>query len=250
MAGHKKAVPVLDATGQAPEADEDERLSTLGRAVALDEHLCHVQDQARALAEALDEPEAEALALAGRWHDLGKAHPAFQTMLRDHFDDPAAAAGRLWAKAPRGGRPDYRVDGEPRPHFRHELASMLAWLAHAGDHPQADLVAYLILAHHGKLRLRLRALPGENPPPDERLFCRGLWAGDQLPAASVCDQAVPATTLALDLMQLGDGPSGPSWSSRTQALLEAHGPFRLAWLETLVRLADWQASAAEQEGAT
>ena len=246
-AGHKKPVPVLAAAGQAPEADEDERLTTLGRAVALDEHLCHVQDQARALAEALEAPEAEALALAGRWHDLGKAHPAFQTMLRDHFDDPAAAADRLWAKAPRAGRPDYRVDGQPRRHFRHELASMLAWLAHAGDHPQADLIAYLILAHHGKLRMRLRALPGETLPPDDRLFCRGLWAGDQLPAARVCNQEVPATTLALDLMQLGDGPSGPSWASRAQALLEAQGPFRLAWLETLVRLADWQASAAEQE---
>jgi CRISPR-associated endonuclease/helicase Cas3 len=47
-------------------------------------------------------------------------------------------------------------------------------------------------------------------------------------------------------MQLGDGPCGPSWSARTQRLLAELGPFRLAWLEALLRIADWRASEAEE----
>jgi len=53
---------------------------------------------------------------------------------------------------------------------------------------------------------------------------------------------VPSLTLRLDVMQLGEGAMGPSWASRAAGLLERWGPFRLAWLETMVRLADWRAS--------
>ncbi len=53
--------------------------------------------------------------------------------------------------------------------------------------------------------------------------------------------------LDLDLMRLGDGACGPSWSARAQALLGDLGPFRLAWLEALLRIADWRASEAEEE---
>jgi len=58
---------------------------------------------------------------------------------------------------------------------------------------------------------------------------------------------VPACTLNLDLMRLGEGPHGPSWTTRTRRLLNALGPFQLAWCEALVRIADWRASRAEQE---
>jgi CRISPR-associated endonuclease/helicase Cas3 len=47
-------------------------------------------------------------------------------------------------------------------------------------------------------------------------------------------------------MELGEGEQGPSWTARVLNLLEHHGPFQLAWLETLVRLADWRASGEEQ----
>ncbi|RMF75158.1 MAG: CRISPR-associated endonuclease Cas3'' [Acidobacteria bacterium] len=245
---HKKTVPAVPAPEAIPEADEDERLTTLGRAVPLPEHLCHVETHARDLGEVLAPEQVETLSTAGRWHDLGKAHPAFQHAVQAAFDDPEQARTKLWAKSPRlDGRLDYGVDGQPRRHFRHELASMLAWLAHHDGAPEADLIAYLILAHHGKLRLRLRALPGENEPSDGRLFCRGVWAGDRLPPLSACKEAVGETELQLDLMRLGLGAQGPSWTERTAALLQQYGPFRLAWLETLLRLADWRASRAEQE---
>lgn len=46
--------------------------------------------------------------------------------------------------------------------------------------------------------------------------------------------------------ELGDGPQGPSWTTRTQTLLKVLGPFQLAWCEPLVRIADWRASRQEQ----
>ena len=48
-------------------------------------------------------------------------------------------------------------------------------------------------------------------------------------------------------MELGwDETTGESWTERTRDLLTRFGPFRLAWMETLVRLADWRASAKEE----
>jgi len=58
---------------------------------------------------------------------------------------------------------------------------------------------------------------------------------------------VNSIRLRLDLMELGEGEMGPSWTARTQQLLDTYGPFRLAWLEALVRIADWRASGMEQE---
>ena len=50
-------------------------------------------------------------------------------------------------------------------------------------------------------------------------------------------------------MELGwDSITRESWTERTRGLLARFGPFRLAWMETLVRLADWRASAKEREG--
>jgi CRISPR-associated endonuclease/helicase Cas3 len=48
-------------------------------------------------------------------------------------------------------------------------------------------------------------------------------------------------------MQLGEG----SWLERTLRLRDdpALGPFRLAYLETLVRVADWRASEEERRNA-
>ena len=181
---------------------------------------------------------------------MGKAHPAFQYMLRQAMEEPGTGP-TLWAKSGgRGGRPVYALETagglERRPHFRHELASMLAWLAHHGGGPDADLVAWLILAHHGRLRGRLRALPDEPVPADDRLFARGVHDGDRLPPLEIPGEGtLPETRLSLDLMRLGGGPLGPSWTARAEALLHDHGPFRLAWGETLVRLADWRATRME-----
>ncbi|MEX2281205.1 MAG: CRISPR-associated endonuclease Cas3'' [Gemmatimonadota bacterium] len=260
------AVPVqivADANALTVEAIDDEHRSLLTHAVTLPRHLADVEDAAQGLCESLAVAETPAVIRAARWHDVGKAHEAFQTMLRTaHRNATGADLGEaLWAKSgsmpdpatgqPRKpGRPNYWIAGEakPRRHFRHELASALAWLARHDGEPDADLIAYLIATHHGKVRLSLRALPKETEPPDARMFARGVWDGDSLPEVRFEDgETLPMTILHLDLMRLGEGPRGASWTTRTQRLLKIHGPFRLAWLEALVRIADWRATRIEQE---
>ena len=128
---------------------------------------------------------------------------------------------------------------------------MLAWISHRQNEPDADLIAYLIAAHHGKVRMSLRAVPEEQAPPQpERRYARGIWEGDSLPSIELPAEAIPETTLRLDLMEFGEGDMGPSWTDCVQRLLDAYGPFRLAWLEALVRIADWRASKKEQEDRT
>jgi CRISPR-associated endonuclease/helicase Cas3 len=219
----------------------DDRRSLVARNVELTHHLRDVEAAAARLCQSLGGIEKQAAVLrASRWHDVGKSHAVFQATM--HECPLAEVPGKtpLLAKSPSRSR-------HLRKHFRHELASMLAWLEQAGNTEDADLVAYLIAAHHGKVRLSLRAIPEEKGPDGQR-FARGVWEGDELPEIAMAGQEpVLATRLRLDLMELGEGDMGPSWTARTQQLLDTYGPFRLAWMETLVRIADWRASGAEQE---
>ena len=159
-------------------------------------------------------------------HDWGKAHEVFQLACAD------AESSRLWAKAP-------RMTSYARKGFRHELASALALLASG----HSDLTAYLAAAHHGKIRLSLRAMPGEDVPEGRR-FARGIWEGDALPETLGKD----SVELSLACMELGDSEFGASWTERAAGLLEKWGPFRLAMMEALIRTADWRASAHPQGG--
>ena len=212
-------------------------------AVPLTAHLGHVMAEGERLCDALGIAGDKAeIARAARWHDVGKSHATFQERLGVSASDP------LLAKAPH-----YDVT-RGRPYFRHELASALAYLSHAGWSRAADLVAYLIAAHHGKVRMNLRALPAESPAtsadgnPDARRFARGVWGGDELPVVELAaGEKWSGGALTLSVMELGDDArTGASWTERTHSLLERYGPFRLALLESLLRIADWRASAAEE----
>ena len=112
------------------------------------------------------------------------------------------------------------------------------------------MVAYLIAAHHGKVRLNLRPLPAERPATGEGSprFARGVWEGDVIPSVDLGGGEWTGGALVLSVMELGEHPeTGASWTERTRNLLSQYGPFRLAWLEALVRIADWQASAKEEQ---
>lgn len=233
----KPPVPIIvpETRVTEPTYNEDGR-SQQSLPVMLAAHLGHVATQAQRLSHAVGETEhADSVICAGRWHDVGKAHKVFDATM--HCCDEAPEG--FLAKSPCRGR-------HARRFFRHELASMLAWLAQHNGEPDADLVAYLIAAHHGKVRMSLRAMPTEKADDGIQRFARGVWEGDVLPALEFDGEHSAETTLRLALMELGEGEQGPSWTARTLRLLGEHGPFRLAWLETLVRLADWHASAAEQ----
>ena len=251
--------PVPPLVNLVREAEAEEGLGddppeeTAGTWVSLEEHVCHVAERLRCLLAGLGrhfQPwEWQALEVAALWHNLGKAHPVFQEALLASASAPQPRPGVLWAKAPMtpGARPRYE-----RPNFRHELASALAVLAapqtaHGLEGASLDLVAYLVAAHHGKVRMVIRSLPGEKRPDNpERRFARGVWDGDQLGPVAFDGLSVPLITLDLSLMEAGRGPDGrPSWAERTLRLRDRVGPFRLAFLETVLRAADWGASAEE-----
>ena len=228
--------------------DEDPR-SAIGVPVPLTAHLEHVATEAEALSHvlAVDPQTRGAIVRAARWHDLGKAHSVFQNTMSRGLPGPDAGGGGLLAKTV---GTNMRHD---RAFFRHELASALAFLEHERWSRDADLVAFLIAAHHGKVRMNLRALPRESAPTGERSgsrFARGVWEGDELPSVELgAGERWEGGSLTLSIMELGwDEATRESWTERTRDLLDRFGPFQLAWMETIVRLSDWRASAKEQEG--
>lgn len=227
------------------------------RWVSLAEHLADAEREARALIagcaellSGLPAPALESVALAARLHDIGKAHPVFQETLRSSLD----AAGRdpgpgPWAKSPQGG------GRHSRSYFRHELAGALM-LLQAGksllrEAAEPDLVTYLVGAHHGKVRVSVRSVANEAERQPHRIL--GLEEGDTVPGFELAGAAaVPMTRLDLSPLTLGAAAgSDESWGSRVLRLRDRAdvGPFRLAYLEMLVRVADWRASARYREDA-
>jgi CRISPR-associated endonuclease/helicase Cas3 len=220
--------------GPPPEALDRDFESGPWQSIA--EHTDEVLTELAEILESLplDEAIRRTLFDAAVHHDWGKAHEVFQAGL----PDGAPEDGVLWGKAP-GKWKSYA-----RRRFRHELASALAMIAADMD----DLPVYLVAAHHGKVRLSIRSFPGEEPPPDDstRLFARGVWDGDTLPQVALGNGIVaPTMKLSLECMQLGRSRDDQSsWTERMLKLRDdpKFGPFRLAYLEALLRAADMRAS--------
>ena len=248
--GGAGVVPVVPRkAGQSEEREEaigEDPLSELlasKKWVTLSTHGADARRAAEEIMRDLPIPAdiAAVVIAAAHAHDLGKAHAVFQDTMRTGYEgsDPGP-----WAKS--GKRTSHRRRG-----FRHELASALAWLTN-GQEQERDLVSYLLAAHHGKVRVSIRALPGDEAPRGEpnRLHARGVWEGDELPEVDLGEGLrVPSTTLSLTPMQMGRREGAPSWMEMTIALRERFGPFRLAYLEALVRAADVRASMREEAGA-
>jgi CRISPR-associated endonuclease/helicase Cas3 len=242
--------PTQDRRADAIDTDPDSATATW---MELTDHLTRARSAAVDLTRhtgTLDAPAAaaDAIVAAAALHDVGKAHEIFQERLLatiDDGDDDELEQRRdtTWAKSARRsrGRPH---DGH---HFRHELASVVALLNLDGDAPlpseARDLTLYLIAAHHGKVRLVVRSAPEEQPPPEvprESRTVLGVVDREILPAVRTPMRTLPSVSLELSVLDVI-----PSWTERCCALRDdpTLGPFRLGFLEALVRIADWRASA-------
>ncbi len=223
--------------------------------MSLDQHSEQTRDHAVALLAAVSAvglPAAlrEAVTRAAYLHDLGKCHPTWQDAVCGCAPQAVRAgidAGRPWAKSDQTGMLRF-ADGV---WFRHELVSLLLLdgplmaLLDGVDDP--DLVRYLVLAHHGKLRVQVREpvdSPAVDAVPGQVDALLGLKQGETVDVPAMLGH--PASTLVVDLDPFTLG-GARSWTRTALGLRERYGPFLLAYLETLVRIADWRASAGAEQ---
>ena len=235
------------SVGFSPENDVvvgDEPASLTGAWYPLAAHLADVERECATLlgafgATGLSAEMCRAAIIAGRLHDIGKASPVWQAAALNTADEEQRAG--LEARGPfaKTGN-DKALRFTPR-FFRHELASALALMSEGasalGDHHETDLVIYLVASHHGRIRLSIRRPPEESGLDDTIVTTLGVAPGDVLPAVRLGESTVPPSHLTI--------PKGNDrYERRALALRDRAdlGPFRLAFLEMVVRCADWRAS--------
>ncbi len=210
--------------------------------VLLADHTDHVTD---ALSKSLPHLPlkvfADALQRAAQLHDLGKADERFQAMLRrtDRTDAwlLAGVTSALFAKSDslpmtRNRRDVARRRAGLPDGFRHEMLSiqLAGRSARLPDDPvMRDLALHLIAAHHGHARPFAPVVTDEDLPPIE-------VAGITLSRDERLHLIPPH--------RLDSGVAERFWS-----LTRRFGWWGLAYLEAVLRLADQQASAAEDDGA-
>ncbi|MEM0141721.1 MAG: type I-U CRISPR-associated helicase/endonuclease Cas3 [Thermoplasmatales archaeon] len=223
---------VSSDSGEALEFTDDDDSSSLIRPIGLLEHSIDVSKIAQKFASnaGLGQNFKFDLALSGKLHDIGKADPRFQAWLRggvtsNNDDELLAKSGELIANDFVSIKRARESSGFPRG-LRHEsysaamIRSNKNLVAEAHD---KDLVLYLVGTHHGRGR------PLHN---------------------SVKDQGIEEINFDFDNEPVhfvgvhGMDRIDSGWPELFWGLTRKYGYWGLAYLETLVRLADHKASSS------
>jgi CRISPR-associated endonuclease/helicase Cas3 len=227
---NEDGIAPLAALAARGSIDQEDDTASYTAVVELDEHLKRCANRVRDYAEALELPPVIATTVveAARLHDIGKADPRFQSWLRG--GEPFAPGDGIWAKSGANGNERRARErarwlaGYPRG-GRHELQSAaLLERASAPDGEEMDweLLLHLIASHHGRCR----------------------------PFAPVVEDPAPVEVCYGDLRAMSNhrlAAAGSGVSERFWKLTRRYGWWGLAYLETLVRLADQRESEREQE---
>lgn len=240
------ALRALIADGEDEEITQAETSSFTGRAIKLSAHSRHVETWARNFATklVLATDLVETLAFAGWLHDVGKADPRFQQLLRGGSDivlfkdrlhapdDWLLAKSGMSARERRRTQFAVRSSGYPTG-TRHEVLSLAMIQGNAAIREEAhrrgvkdmDLLFHLVASHHGWCRPFVPAVKELNPDLNVQ-----IRHGDITLSAS-----------AKHDLERVDSPL----ADRFALLGNRYGWLQLAWFEAVLRLADHRASEQE-----
>lgn len=192
--------------------------------VFLEDHLAHVEHAVVAMASGFEGYLRDTLRQSARFHDYGKVDVRFQAWLRGGDHMAARFTPKPIAKSGNDALQKQRTAGLPEG-FRHELLSlMFAEKSPETLEPTRDLILHLVAAHHGYCRPFAPMVLDEDP---EGVSYGGL---------SICKQ---------ERMERAPHRLDSGIADRFWRLTAKYGWWGLAYLEALLRLADWQASLEE-----
>ena len=215
-------------------ADDDDLLSAIGGEVTLERHSVSVERTLEKLAgRCLAGEFLDPLRHAAYWHDVGKLDDRFQLVLRQG-DEIASGLGEPLAKSafvpasPARRKAIRTAAGLPKG-FRHEMLSLQLAERHAAPpipEQDTDLFLHLVASHHGHARPFAPVVPDPEPPA---ISGRHDDIGITMSAAERAESVPPH--------RLGSGVTDRFWR-----LTRQYGWWGLAYLEAILRLADWYGS--------